>query len=146
MLSSKSLIVLALIFMYGLFWSSFCTWCEVGVQIHPFPYGYPFVPASVVEKTILGPLCVYAKSFQSCSTLCDPYGLKPTRLLCPWDSPGKNTGVGCYFLLQGIFLTKGSNLNLLSPALAGGFFTKSATWKCIVLIPLLGEGNGNPLQ
>ena len=30
-------------------------------------------------------------------------------LLCPWDFPGKNTGVGCYFLLQGIFLTQGSN-------------------------------------
>ena len=29
-----------------------------------------------------------------------PYGLQPTRLLRPWDSPGKNTGVGCHFLLQ----------------------------------------------
>ena len=29
-----------------------------------------------------------------------PHGLQPTRLLRPWDSPGKNTGVGCYFLLQ----------------------------------------------
>ena len=28
------------------------------------------------------------------------------RLLCPWDSPGKNTGVGCHFLLQGIFLIR----------------------------------------
>ena len=36
------------------------------------------------------------------------HGLWPTRLLCPWDSPGKNTGVGCHFLLQGIFLTQGS--------------------------------------
>ena len=36
-----------------------------------------------------------------------------TRLLCPWDLPGKNTGVGCYFLLQGIFLTQGSNLRVL---------------------------------
>ena len=34
-----------------------------------------------------------------------------TRLLCPWDSPGKNIGVGCYFLLQGIFPTQGSNLS-----------------------------------
>ena len=33
--------------------------------------------------------------------------------LCPWDSPGKNTGVGCNFLLQGIFLTQGSSLSLL---------------------------------
>ena len=36
-----------------------------------------------------------------------------TRLLCPWDFPGKNTGVGCYFLLQGIFPTQGLNLSLL---------------------------------
>ena len=33
--------------------------------------------------------------------------LYPTRLLCPWDSPDKNTGVGCHALLQGIFLTQG---------------------------------------
>ena len=42
-----------------------------------------------------------------------PRGLQPTRLLCPWAFPGKNTGVGCYFLLQGIFLTQGSNPWLL---------------------------------
>ena len=29
-----------------------------------------------------------------------PHRRQPTRLLCPWDSPGKNTGVGCHFLLQ----------------------------------------------
>ena len=45
---------------------------------------------------------------QSCLALRDP-----TRLLCPWDSPGMNTGVGCHFLLQGIFLTQESNLDLL---------------------------------
>ena len=42
-----------------------------------------------------------------------PYGPQPTRFLCPWNSPGKNTGVGCHFLLQGIFLTQESNLCLL---------------------------------
>ena len=41
-----------------------------------------------------------------------PHRLKPTRLLCSWDSPGKNTGVGCHFLLQGIFPIQGSNLGL----------------------------------
>ena len=35
------------------------------------------------------------------------------QLLCPWDYPGKNIGVGCHSLLQGIFLTQGSNLHLL---------------------------------
>ena len=42
----------------------------------------------------------------------------------PWDSPGKNTGVGCRALFQGIFLTQGIKLtSILSPALADGFFT-----------------------
>ena len=52
-----------------------------------------------------------------CSLLCSvasvmsnslwPHRLQSVRLLCPWDSPGKNTGVGCHALLQGIFLTQG---------------------------------------
>ena len=40
-----------------------------------------------------------AKSLRSCLTL-RPHRQQPTRLLCPWESPGKNTGVGCHFLLQ----------------------------------------------
>ena len=42
-----------------------------------------------------------------------PHRLQPARLLCPWDSPGKDTGLGCHFLLQKIFLTQGLNLCLL---------------------------------
>ena len=42
-----------------------------------------------------------------------PHGSYTHRLLCLWDFPGKNTGVDCHFLLQGIFLTQGSNLSLL---------------------------------
>ena len=46
------------------------------------------------------------------------------------DSPGKNTGVDCPALLQGIFLIQRSNPHLfMSPALAGGFFTTNATWE-----------------
>ena len=41
-----------------------------------------------------------------------PLGVQPARLLCPWDFPGKNTRVGCHFLLQDILLTQGSNLHL----------------------------------
>ena len=52
------------------------------------------------------------KLLQSCPTL-QPCGLQLARLLCPWDSPGRTTGVGCNFLLQGIFPTQGSNLSLL---------------------------------
>ena len=40
------------------------------------------------------------------------HGLQPTRLLCPWDFPGKDAEVGCHFLLQGIFPTQGSNPHL----------------------------------
>ena len=43
---------------------------------------------------------------KSCPMLCKP--MDPS-LLCPWDFPGKNTGVGCHFLLEGIFPTQGSN-------------------------------------
>ena len=49
---------------------------------------------------------------QSGLTLCDPWTVA-TSLLCPQDFPGKNTGVGCHSLLQGIFLTQRSNLGLL---------------------------------
>ena len=41
-----------------------------------------------------------AKSLQSCPTLCDPIDGSPPGSPHPWDSPGKNTGVGCHFLLQ----------------------------------------------
>ena len=41
-----------------------------------------------------------------------PHGLQPTRLLCPWDFPGKDTRVVCHFLLQGIFPTQESNQGL----------------------------------
>ena len=52
----------------------------------------------------------------SCSVMSDsfrPHGLQPAKLLCPWDSPGKNSGVGCHFLLWGIFLTQGLSPRLL---------------------------------
>ena len=42
-----------------------------------------------------------------------PYGLWSSRLLCPWDSPDKNTGVSCYTLLQGIFPTQELKQHLL---------------------------------
>ena len=41
------------------------------------------------------------------------HGLYPSKILCPWNFPGKNTGAGCHFLLQGIFPTQGLKLHLL---------------------------------
>ena len=48
-----------------------------------------------------------------CLTILWPHGLWPARLLCPCDFPGKNTGVGCHFLLHRIFPTQGSHPSLL---------------------------------
>ena len=60
------------------------------------------------------------------------------RLLCPWDSPGMNTGVDCSALLQGIFPTQASNPPLIClPTLAGGFFTTSTIWEAEVFIYLV---------
>ena len=43
---------------------------------------------------------------KSCPTFCDPMDCSPPLSFCPWDFPGKNTGIGCHFFLQGIFLTR----------------------------------------
>ena len=80
---------------------------------------FPESPCAAVQ--VAPPLCsqgaVYLPSRGlMCSVVSDslqPFGLQPTRLLCPWDFPGKNTGMGCHFLLQGIFPTQGSNQYLL---------------------------------
>ena len=52
-------------------------------------------------------------SFSSLRPSLGPHGLQPSRLLCLWDSPGKNTGVDCHSLLQRIFPTQRQNLGLL---------------------------------
>ena len=52
---------------------------------------------------------------QNCDLMSKIYTtfLLPARLLCPWDSSGKNTGVDCHAPFQGIFLTQGLNPHLL---------------------------------
>ena len=72
------------------------------------------------EETWVSPTAsVQCWCFQACmprsvmSNSLWPHGLYPARLLCPWGSSGKTTGVGCRFLLQRIFLTQGSNPPLL---------------------------------
>ena len=58
--------------------------------------------------------CVHAKSLQLCPTLCNPMDYSPLGSSVHGDSPGKNTGVGCHALLQGILLTQGLNPHPLS--------------------------------
>ena len=57
-------------------------------------------------------ICCAVLSHSVISNSLESHGLQPSRLLCPWHSPGKNTGVRCHALLQGIFLTQGSNPGL----------------------------------
>ena len=58
-------------------------------------------------------VCIYSASHLVVSNSLGPHGLWTARVFCPWDFPGKNTGVGFYFLLQGIFLAHRSNPCLL---------------------------------
>ena len=75
-----------------------------------FPkYNFSMSPHSC--SFYLSELCICSVA-QSRLTLWS-YRLQAARLLCPWDFPGKNIGVGCHFLLQEIFPTQGSNWHLL---------------------------------
>ena len=64
----------------------------------------------IPSLTFLLNCCLYANSY---TTVLQPHGLWPTRLLCPWDFPGKNSGVGGHFLFQGLFPSQGLNPCLL---------------------------------
>ena len=59
-----------------------------------------------------------AKSLQSCLTLCDPIDGSPRGSPHPWDSPGKNTGVGCHFLLQCMKVKSKSEVTQSCPTLS----------------------------
>ena len=71
-------------------------------------------PDSMCEQGCYSVKCLgmHAKLLQSCLTVCDPMDPMDIRVLCPWDYPGKNTGVGCHALLQEIILTQGLNSHL----------------------------------
>ena len=65
----------------------------------------------VFPITMLGSrdLCMFVWYMLSHSVVSDSlqtHGLQPARLLCPWDFPGKNSGVSCHFLLQVCMFTK----------------------------------------
>ena len=90
-----------------------CCWKSVFAMTSVFSWqnSISLCPASLYSKAkfacysryfLTSYFCIAnaAKSLQSCPTLCNPFRQQLTRLLCPWDSPGKNTGVGCHFLLQ----------------------------------------------
>ena len=77
------------------------------------PSFFAYLPSSCLlhisllchSETFFSCIAATAKSLQSCPTLCDPHGQQPTRLLRPWNSPGKKTVVGCHFLLHFSYIT-----------------------------------------
>ena len=89
------------------------------------------LPLLACQMGMTRDVCMYV----SCSVMPDslwPRGLQPTRFLCPWDSSGKNTGVGCHFFLRGNLPDLG--IEPESPpsrALAGRFFTTESPGKPI---------------
>ena len=87
-----------------------------------------------------------AKSLQSCPTLCDPIDSSPPGSR-PWDSPGKNTGVGCHFLLQCMKVKRESEVAQSCPTLSdpmvwslpgssvhGSFQARVLEWGAIVTL------------
>ena len=71
-------------------------------------------------------------------------GLQPTRLLCPWDFPGRNNRRGLPFPPPGDLLNPGIHpQSPASPALAGGFFTTSATWEALKHLRKDSMGSSN---
>ena len=96
----------------GLYWLPLVVWenfslpCGLGslhTQLHP----------SMILGSVLPTPCECLLPRSAMSNSLQPHGLWPTRLLSPWDFPGKNIGVGWHFLLQGIFPTQGLNLHFL---------------------------------
>ena len=96
-----------------------------------------------------------AKSLQLCPTLCDPHRRQPTRLPCPWDSPGKNTGVGCHFLLQSVKVKSECEVAQSCPTLSmdcsppgssvhGIFQARVSEWVASAFSGLLVYSGSNP--
>ena len=81
-----------------------------------FKMTYRSLTASFLTNNILSGTfsssTVGCESSSVVSSSLQPHGLWPARLVCPWNSPGQNTGEGSHSLLQGIFPTQGSNSGL----------------------------------
>ena len=87
-----------------------------------FTLHFPFVDLKFAKLYIYGCFLVT----KLCPTLLQPHGQEPNRLPSPWDFPGKNTGVGCHFLFQGITQPRGRTQ---VSCITGRFYTTWATGK-----------------
>ena len=115
--------IFPLCFLLGVLWIqvfesliqvNFCEGCQLVIQFHFFVCSYLVLPMPFIGVTVLSPLSILESVSRSVvSDILRLHGLQPSRLLCPRNSPAMNTGVGCHFLLQGIFPTQGLNSGLL---------------------------------
>ena len=83
-----------------------------GLSTYPVPNSIFYKGLFTITATLGDKCFCVCVSHSVVSDSLPPHGLGPTRLLCSWDFPGKNTGLGCHFLLQGVFLTQGLNPGL----------------------------------
>ena len=87
------------------------TSCECSSHGEMFPIS-PYLPLPSCIFGVKVKVKVKVKSLSRVRLFVTPHRLQPTRLLHPWDFPGKSTGVGCHFLLKGIFASQGLNPGL----------------------------------
>ena len=84
-----------------------------GLSTYPVPNSIFYKGLFTITATLGDKCFCVCVSHSVVSDSLPPHGLGPTRLLCSWDFPGKNTGLGCHFLLQGSFPTQRLNPRLL---------------------------------
>ena len=92
-------------------WTNACTYVCAHIYVFMYTCYYLYTYTSIY----IG-IYIYESESASCSVMSNslwPHGLQPARLCCPWNSPGKNTGVGSHSLFWVIFLTQESNLGIL---------------------------------
>ena len=94
----------------GMFTSMVFTEGKKHLNIHNNPFNCDILCLHIYQV-----MCVYVCAHVHtcaalpCPTLCTPWTIQPTWLFCLWNFPGKKTGTGCHFLLQGSFPTQESN-------------------------------------
>ena len=93
--------------MFVFYWGicGFLSWSTASLEMFSFSWLFIIVPTYCV--------CYVCVSHSVASNSLQPHGLQLTSILCPWNSPGKNTAADCHSLLQGIFLIQESNPCLL---------------------------------
>ena len=102
-----------------------CIWHYVFFQtsffiVHPLPSFLPVSPMFDCTIFTWSPCNFFSAAAAKSPVLSDsvrPHKRQPTRLPCPWDSPGKNTGLGCHFLLQCMKVKSESEVTQLCPTL-----------------------------